>query len=125
MRVKCADLCTCVLVSFMFSFCNLCSVVAQMQKLRSPMLGIQSCQSSLLSVWSRSECNFVCYNCCQIFFLLERFIIPCGKFGSPYLNKATAAARAVLSITISVCVEFCHVQTMIMAGSIWGFLTCT
>ena len=77
---KCANLCTCVLVSFMFSFCNLCSGVAQMQKLRSPMLGIQGYQSSLFSVWSRSECNFVCYNCCQLFFLLQCFIILCGKF---------------------------------------------
>ena len=30
-------------------------------------------------------------------------LIPCGKFGSPYLGKATAAARAALPIPNSAC----------------------
>ena len=30
-----------------------------------------------------------------------KFFIPCGKFGSPYLDKATAAAKAALSIPTS------------------------
>ena len=34
---------------------------------------------------------------CFLFLFLDRFIVPCGKFGSPYPDEAaTAAARAAL-----------------------------
>ena len=39
-------------------------------------------------------------------------VIPYGEFGSPYLGKATAAARAVLPIPTSKCIFLC-VQTVV------------
>ena len=38
-----------------------------------------------------------------VFFFSPTLFIPCGKFGSPYLGKATAAARAALPIPNSAC----------------------
>ena len=43
--------------------------------------------------------------------------IPCGKFGLPYLGKATAAARAALTILI-VC------PNSGMAAAVWNFSMC-
>ena len=39
-------------------------------------------------------------------FRFEHFIIPFGKFGPPYLGKATAASRAALPNPTSACWVF-------------------
>ena len=52
--------------------------------------------------------------CCCCFVLITSFL-PCGKFGLPYLGKATAATRAALPIPIGMSVFLC-VQTM----PVWG-----
>ena len=59
-------------------------------------------------------------------FYTSYLILPCKKFGSPYLGKAsTAAARAALPIHTSVCVYFRQcVQTMLYGCQCLGFLTC-
>ena len=49
--------------------------------------------------------------------------IPCGKFGSPYLGKVTAAARAALPIPYSACGIF--VWSIQRYGcQCLGYLTC-
>ena len=50
---------------------------------------------------------FLSFSC----FCFEHFIIPCRKFGWPYLGKATAATKAVLPIPASVHIVFSCVQT--------------
>ena len=50
-------------------------------------------------------------------------LIFCGKFGSPYLGKATAAARAALPISTSVCSVF-RVSKQWNGCQCLGFLTC-
>ena len=48
------------------------------------------------------------------------FSVPCEKFGSSYLGKAIAVARAVLPIRTCVCSVFlCPVNGM--ATSVWDF----
>ena len=47
-------------------------------------------------------------------------LIFCGKFGSPYLGKVTAAARAALPISISVRSIFVCPNNG-MATSVWDF----
>ena len=52
--------------------------------------------------------------------------IPCGKYGSPYLVTATAAARAALPIPIIVCsIGGGGGPNSGMAATVWDFLTCT
>ena len=46
--------------------------------------------------------------------------IPCGKFGSPYLGKATAAARAVVPIPTGVCSIF-ECPNSGVTTSVWTF----
>ena len=46
-------------------------------------------------------------------FVFNTLLIHCWKFGSPYLGKATAAARAVLPIPTSVCSIFVCVRTAV------------
>jgi len=44
---------------------------------------------------------------------LNTSFIPHGKFRSPHLSKATAAAKAALYPFLPVCAVFLHVQTMV------------
>ena len=47
-----------------------------------------------------------------LFFLFKYVFVPCWKFESFYLGKATAATRAALPIPISVCRIFVY-QTVV------------
>ena len=47
------------------------------------------------------------------FLVVSTSFIPCGKCGSSYLGKATAAAREALPILDGVCVVFSCVQTKV------------
>ena len=51
--------------------------------------------------------------------LFQYFVVACGEFGSPYLGKASVAARAVQPIPITVRSLF-HANNY-MAASVWDF----
>ena len=56
----------------------------------------------------------------QVFFFTT-LLIPCGKFGSPYLGKATAAARAAVPISNNACSIFVFPKKRIAAKA-WDLL---
>ena len=57
-------------------------------------------------------------------YLFSTSFIPCGKVGSPYADKATAAARAALPIPNSACGIFvCPNKGM--AASAWDLIVRT
>ena len=53
---------------------------------------------SVATLYAQLFCFFLFF-----FFFLIHFVTPFGKFGPPYLGKATAAVRAALSIPTRVC----------------------
>ena len=86
----------------------------QWQKLGNGFSSL-SLQSDLLwmAVFGSSDINNHGF-----FFFLSTSLIPCRKFGLPYLGKATAAARAALPIPNSACSIFvCPNKGM--AASAW------
>ena len=49
--------------------------------------------------------------------------IPCGKFGLPYLSKATTAARVTLPVSTRVSVQYFGVSKQCFGCQCLGFLT--
>ena len=74
---------------------------------------MQSCWRKILwkngvTLSGKSSQLWVSRNFWSILMYVRILLIPCGKFRWPYLGKATAAARAVLSIPNNVCRIFVY-----------------
>ena len=59
----------------------------------------------------------------MLLLFLRYFFVPCGKWGSPYLGKTTAAARAALPHAYQ-CVQYFPVSKQWYACQCLGSLTC-
>ena len=111
----------CHLLRFAYNRLTLHDCINELKCIETSSSGVSRIRTETTTM--DRECHCSVYLCFVLFWRREggnTSLIPCSKFGSLYLGKATAAARVALPIPTSVCsISVCPDNGM--AGRVWDF----